>query len=171
MSIHIDGLRGATVVPDDSMRGWPGDPVAGETLVLQPRDGKLVYLGALRVDPAGIPRIDVLEARIAAAKIHPQVALFEADGILVQGPAPCIAPVSCDPGAPTLFANPPGGGWQMDFTGAVPVKTSPGVFGIASTAVWTTGPFLVRYTPSDDNLPWQLVAHEDQGSILHVVIP
>jgi len=59
----------------------------------------------------------------------------------------------------------------MDFTGAVPVKTSPGVFGIASTAVWTTGPFLVRYTSSDDNLPWQLVAREDQGSILHVVIP
>ena len=171
LTLSIDGLRGATVVPDDTMLGWPGDPVGGDTLVLLPRDGKLVFVGSIRVDPAGIPRIDVLGARVAAAANHPQVALLETDGVLVQGAAPCLALVKCDLGAPTLFAQPPGGGWQMDFTGAVAVHLASGVFGVSSSAVWTTGPFLVRYTPSDPNLPWQMVAREDQGSILHVVIP
>jgi hypothetical protein len=170
LSLRIDGLRDASVVPDDSMLGWPGDPGAGETLVLLPRDGKLVFLGSMRVDPRGIPRIDVLKARVAAAQVHAQVALYEADGVLYQDRAPCIA-ASCGQGEATLLATPPAPGGVPDYGNAQTVGLGPQVFGVTPGALWTTGPFLVRYVPSDPDLPWRVVAREDQGSILHVVIP
>jgi hypothetical protein len=171
-TIRIDGLRGAAVVPDDTMGSWPGDPVPGETLVLLPRDGRLVFLGALVIDPAGIPRADVLAARLAAAPMTAHMTLAEADGILVRGTAPCIWQDRCAPGAPTLLVVPPSGGWTMSFTGAQSVVVADGAFGIRASATWTTGPFLVRIrAEAADEPAWQVVALEDQSSILHVIIP
>ena len=173
MTLSVDGLRGATVVPDDSMVGWPGDPVTGETLVLLPRDGKLVFLGAIVVDPAGIPQIDVLRGRLATSPIADphRDALHEADGILVNGGASCMSGLDCPEGLPTVLAIPPDAGTAIDTATAVPVRIVPGAFGIAETSVWTTGPFLVRTIVASGAEPWQVVAREDQGSILHVVIP
>jgi hypothetical protein len=173
-ALQLDGFRGAKIVPDDTMSVWPGDPVLGETLVLLPRDGKLVYLGSLVVDPAGIQRIDVLTATMETVPVgpgQPLPSLHEADGILVNGVTPCIGPATCPPGAPTLLAIPPSGGWEMDYTGAQPVRIVDGAFGIRPSAVWTTGPFLLRLRVDATRVAWEVVAREDQGSILHVTIP
>jgi hypothetical protein len=173
MTIYIDGLRGTTVVPDDTMQGWPGDPVAGETLVLLPRDGELVFIGSIVVDSAGIPRVDVLQARMAATPpvSRTRGSLHEADGVLVNGGTSCFSGLDCPAGAPTVLTVPPDGGGAVDVAAALPVTILPGAFGISDTAVWTTGPFLLRSTVRGDGLLWDVVAREDQGSILHVAIP
>jgi hypothetical protein len=175
MSLYIDGLRGATVVPDDTMPIWPGDPVRGETLVLLPRDGKLVYLGYVLVDAAGIPRIDTLTATVASVPVGSSQlvpSLHEADGVLLNDSTPCSVGVPCDPDAQTLLAIAPGPNPIVDFTGAQAVRIVPGAFGIQPSAIWTTGPFLLRIrTDAGVGVAWDVVAREDQGSILHVVIP
>jgi hypothetical protein len=175
MTLYIDGLRGASVVPDDTMPIWPGDPVRGETLVLLPRDGRLVYLGYLVVDAAGIPRIDTLTATVASVPIGSSQlvpSLHEADGVLLNTATPCSVGVPCDPGLQTLLAIAPGPNPLVDFTGAQPVRIVPGAFEIQPAAIWTTGPFLLRIrTDAGTGVAWDVVAPEDQGSILHVVIP
>jgi hypothetical protein len=195
LTLSIDGLRGATVVPDDTMPVWPGDPIRGETLVLLPRDGQLVYLGSLLVDALGIPRIDVLTATTENAAAIPGgigPSLYEADGALVSGAPSCPTGIACDPGGSILLAIPPSGpayvdytgevpvrrvdpspgNWTLDFSGAEPVRIVPDAFGIPSSAVLTTGPFLVRRrTDPWRGITWDLVAREDQFSILRVVIP
>lgn len=172
LTLRVDGLRAAQVIPDDTMGVWPGDPVPNETLVLLPRDGKLVYLGALVVDPAGIPRADVLAARLAAKPEHAPEALREADGMLVRGITYCIWEDRCPLGAPTLLATPPTSAGALDYAGAQAVALADDAFGIRPTATWTTGPFLVRVRANPgDEPPWQVVVLEDQSSILHVVIP
>jgi hypothetical protein len=176
LTLHIDGLRAARVVPDDAMGSWPGDPAPGETLVLLPRDGRLVFLGSVVVDPAGIPRIDVLSARLAADPLRygrPLPSLHEADGNLVSGASTCAADGPCLAGAPALLAAPPSGALPTADTGAAVVLIEPGAFGVDAYAGQSTGPFLMRRraNPNDGAASWQVVAREDQGSILHVVIP
>ncbi len=176
LTIRIDGLRAARVVPDDTMGAWPGDPAPGETLVVLPRDGKLVFLGSVVVDPAGIPRIDVLSARLAADPLHvgqPLPSLHEADGLLISGALTCSASGPCPAGAPALLVVPPDAALVTDFTDAAVVQIAPGAFGVDATSARTTGPFLMRRraNPNDGAVSWQVVAREGEGAILHVVIP
>lgn len=173
LTLAVDGLRGARVVPDDTMTDWPGDPAPGETLVLLPRDGALVYLGSLAVDPAGIPRIDVLAASIAdgtSSLAGRRPSLLEAAGVLVSRRASCPASGECPSDAPTLLAIVPSDGLRVDLTDAQPVGVVGGAFGVQAGG-WTTGPFLLRQVADANVIALDVVAREDQGSILHVVIP
>ncbi len=172
--LRIDGLRGAKVVPDDAIGTWPGDPPQGETLVLLPRDGVLVYLGSLLVDAAGIPRIDALTAAMAspsAGKARLLPSLHEADGLLLNDVSPCVAGAPCATGGPVLLAVPPSIGQGPDLVGAVPVRIMDSAFGVGIGDIWVTGPFLLRIRTDSATVAWDVVAREDQGSILHVVIP
>lgn len=172
LTLRIDGLRGLVVVPDASLGPWRGDP-KGETLVLLPRDGHLVYLGSLVVDPAGIPTVEDLMSRLApdpAALAQPP-SLFEADGVLIDGAGDCPPGNSCAGPLGVLVANPPLAGPNAGQQAAIPVGVAPHALGISpGEGAWTTGPFLLRRSPGDP-LGWQVVAREDQGSVLHVVIP
>ncbi|MFN8631343.1 MAG: hypothetical protein U0838_13810 [Chloroflexota bacterium] len=174
-TLRIDGLRAVEVVPDDAMRTWPGDPVLGETLVLLPRDGKLVYLGSLLVGASGIPRIDVLSATIrsstaSSGQLVPS--LHEADGILARGIAPCMWQDRCPAGAAVLLPMAPPAGAAIDSTVAETVTVADSAFGVRPADTWTAGPFLLRIrTDLGPSCAWELAAIEDQGSVLHVVIP
>ncbi|HEY5629474.1 MAG TPA: hypothetical protein VIR16_08195, partial [Candidatus Limnocylindrales bacterium] len=174
ITLRIDGLRGLGVVPDDAMGSWPGDPPAGETLVLLPRDGQLVLLGSLVVDPAGIPSVeDVLARQVNnAASPGRDPSLFEADGVLIDGAGACPPGNSCPGLVATLVANPPLAGPNAGQQFARPVGVAPGAIGISpGEGAWTTGPFLLRWSPRPAAREWQVVAREDQGSVLHVLIP
>jgi hypothetical protein len=176
LSLAIEGLPGATVVPDDRMAAWPGDPPPGETLVLLARDGKLVLLGSMVVESAGIPRIDVLGARLAADPLayeRPLPSLHEVDGVLLSGAASCRASDPCRVGAPALLVVSPPDAAATDYQDAAVVQISPSPFGIDSGASRTVGPFLVRRraNPVDGAVSWEVVAREDQASVLQVVIP
>lgn len=176
LSLRIDGIRGASVVPDDSMTSWPGDPAPGQTLVLLPRDGHLVYLGSLTVDSEGIPRIDVLEARLTAGPAsdgQPPSSLVEGDGLLLAQVSPCATGDACGGTNSALFAAATLGEGG-DLGSGVVVRVMPGALEAGNAAwldpTWIPGPFLLRYQPADAT-PWQVVAREDQGTILHVIIP
>jgi hypothetical protein len=171
LTLRIVGLRGVPVVADDTMGSWPGDPPPGQTLVLLPRDGRLVFLGSLDASAAGIPRIDMLQAitasdPAAAATLFPS--LREADGMLITDTGPCASGASCPPLSAALLRP-----WRdlVDVSRGTGVTLAPGAFGV-SAGGWTSGPFLLRYRPDAEGwILWQVAAREDQGSILHVAIP
>ena len=175
VSLSIEGLRGVTVIPDDTLTAWPGDPPAGEALVLLARDGQLVFLGALAVAPAGIPRIDVLGARLAADPLgyEPSASLHEVNGLLLSGGAACTGSGTCYARAPDLLIVPPKDAQTANSAEGALIQVAPGAFGVDLTALRTPGPFLVRRRadPVSGRVSWEVVAREDQASIVHVVIP
>ncbi len=171
LTLRIVGLHGVPVVVDDTMGSWPGDPPPGQTLVLLPRDGRLVFLGSLDASAAGIPRIDVLQAMTAsdpATAATPFPSLREADGMLITDSGPCASGATCPPLSAALMRP-----WRdlVDVSRGTGVTLAPGAFGV-SAGGWTSGPFLLRYRPDAEGwILWQVAAREDQGSILHVAIP
>ena len=173
LTLRIAGLSDATIVPDDTMAYWPGDPGPGETLVLVPRNGRLVFLGSLVVNPAGIPPIDTLQALLAAdpaSAANELPSLHEADGILSATIDPCGGTTSCRPaaiGSPLLLSTAPDG---SGITSMTPVEVVPQAVGVRSAGS-TGGPFLLRHLAVSIGPVWEVVAREGPGSILHVVIP
>lgn len=168
--LSIDGLRGVSVVADDRLLMPMRQPGGGEVLVLVPRAGRLVYLGSVVVDPAGVPRIDGLIARLVAhgplnAGTGPT--LYEADGRIIRLSHDCPETASCPPASWLLGALQPQDNDVVAIVDATVVADAPGM---PSDTGWTSGPFLLR-PGTDKGASWVVVAREDPATILHVVIP
>jgi hypothetical protein len=168
--LSIDGLRGVRVVPDDGLAVPMRQPGAGEVLVLLPRAGRLVYLGSLVEDPAGIPRIDAFATRLAPG--GPLLAgrgptLYEADGRLIRLSHDCPETASCPPSSWLLSG---GAGLDAQANDVVDAAVAPGAFGIVSNVGAASGPFLLR-PGTTPGASWIVVAREDQAKVLHVLIP
>ena len=151
ITLSIDGLRGLQVIPDDAIGAWSDDPGPGSALVLEDMGGRLVYLGSVVVDPAGIPGIDVLTGPdpIAPPGSGPGPTLVEVDGWLVSA-APCGEDTtSCPQPAGFLAPTGPGDG-LLGMSGGVPVIAPPRITDFGRRATWWSGPFLVRHSAAWD---------------------
>ena len=185
-AFRIDGLEGVRVVPDDGITDWSGDPGPDQTLVVVAGQGVVRYLGSLTVDPAGSPPVDEVVAQAGEGRTARGAgpSLFGADGRLVRSVPACPAGTTCPSAAPAyrLFTLFPPGGATQDVTGDVEVMVSPAVGGLEAPGSWLDGPFLLRrlavgcwpvpgYACAPTSPAWQVVAREDQASVLRIMIP